>query len=262
MIIVVCGMQRSASTWSYNVCREVAHRAGLEIDPSSGQYGSEDMVEKVSEGVPRNTALLLRNHWLDPAMLDLIKRREVRAVYTVRDPRDVVASILYTFGNNFKNAVRDLERSLSIMEALKAGDSALVLRFPDIMSSPERMVSEIADYLGMPVSEDDARSITDALSREKLRQKSTSLSPEKQKVYNGFSYDSETLLLDNHIRLDRPADWQEHLSESQGRFLSWHWQDSLDWLGTPPREEEMGSWIAWPERLYYLARLRLWQQRD
>lgn len=261
MIIVVCGMQRSASTWSYNVCRDVARRAGLEIDPSSGQYGSEDMVAKVAEGVAPNAALLLRNHWLDPAMLDLIKRREVHAVYTVRDPRDVVASILETFGNNFKNAVRDLERSLTIMEALKAGDSALVLRFPDIMAAPERMVSAIADYLGLPIPDDDAQAIADALSRDKLRRKSTDLSPENQKIYNGFSYDSDTLLLDNHIRLERPADWKEHLSESQGRFLSWHWRDSLDWLGTPPRQGEMGSWTTWPERLYYLARLRLWEQR-
>ena len=260
MIVAMCGMQRSASTWSYNVCREILQRAGLKIDPSSGQYSPEDLAEKASEGAAPNTALLLRSHWPHPTMIDRLKKGEIRIVYTVRDPRDALASVMYTFENNFKNAVRDLERSLSFMDHLISNGGALLLRYPDIIRSPDRVISETADYLQTPITEDKIQYIAEKLSRDKLKKRAENLNPDKQKVFEGFSYDAETLLLNNHIRSENPSRWQEQLSRSQGRFLTWYWRNRLDWLGTPTTHSEMGSWFSWPGRLCYLGRLRLWEQ--
>ena len=91
VIVLIAGMPRSGSTFSFNVAREILSARG-----SVYQEASEDVVGVVgrSDGADH---VLVKNHNLDEPSLALARAGAMRIIMTVRRVEDAMASWFDTF---------------------------------------------------------------------------------------------------------------------------------------------------------------------
>jgi hypothetical protein len=261
MIVLLSGMPRSASTWSYNVCRELCALRGLAVAPASGLYRTGEVSAPLAVGAAPGSALLVKCHFPPRAARALVAEGRLKNLYTVRDPRDATASLMRTFGTGFRNSARQIERSLRLFEEWEQQKGSLILEYDQIMTAPGATISRIAEYLGLALAAEEAQVIGEALSRPRLRERVRSLDPGSLKSLGVSQHDPASLLTREHLPADHPAEWRRDLSRAQGRFLSWCWRAPLARLGMSPSSAQTGGILRWPERLYFLVRLRLWRQR-
>ncbi len=130
MIVLVCGMPRSASTWSYNVCRALAEAAGKRLHAASGLYEADQFPDPAGFAPAADEVLLLKCHHPPAPVLHAAVAGGGaidRIVFTVRDPRAAAASLTQTFGTSFKNAAREIQRSLLIWDLLRDRGAGLLL---------------------------------------------------------------------------------------------------------------------------------------
>jgi hypothetical protein len=258
VIVIVSGMPRSGSTWSYNVCRQILDQAGMPLDPATGLYGDGDEVDEiVARGPMPGAALLVKCHIPGRRTVAAMKAGRVRNIYTYRDPRDAVASLRRTFGTSFRNSVRVIHRWLRFVDDVAALEVSLGIDYRQIETAPERAVAAVAETLGVELRPDRAAAIAAALGRDEMRKRATAGSGETARLAS-IEHDTVTGLTRNHIPHDEQSDWRRNLSVSEGRFATWLWRRELRALGRPVDPRDYGGlWSMVPRTVRYV-RLRPW----
>ncbi len=92
-VVFTPGMQGSASTWVYNVCRELLLR---QYETVSVFY-CDSTAELSKELAHVEHAAVVKMHQPDQGIIAAIANGEAPAVITVRDPRDSVVSLMERF---------------------------------------------------------------------------------------------------------------------------------------------------------------------
>ena len=138
MIVVVGGMYRSGSTFSFNVVRELLARDGPVMTRAS---------DSLLPCPPENGAkhLILKSHAPDALCDDMIRLGAVRCVCTYRRPEDAVASWMHSFGH-------DLAATIELMRAwlawhARAARHCLNIGYDDIDRRPLRVILAIQRWL-------------------------------------------------------------------------------------------------------------------
>lgn len=258
MIVIVSGMPRSGSTWSYNVCRQILDQAGMPLDPATGLYGDGGEIDEVVERGPApGAALLVKCHIPGRRTVAAMKAGRLRNIYTYRDPRDAVASLRRTFGTSFKNAVRVMHRWLRFIDDVADLDGSLGIDYRQIETAPEGAITAIAETLGVELRPGRAAAIAAALGRDEMRKQATAGLGETARLAS-IEHDIVTGLTRNHIPHDEQSDWRRDLSASEGRFATWLWRRELRALGRPVDPRDYGGvWSAVTRAAFYV-RLRPW----
>ncbi|HVA39059.1 MAG TPA: hypothetical protein VNF49_00220 [Candidatus Binataceae bacterium] len=96
MIVFIGGMQRSGSTFSFNVVREILRRhGGVYQETTPHVLGA---VEQAVAKAPQAKHVIVKAHSIDEPSLAALRLGGIRAIRTVRRPED--ASILITTSVN------------------------------------------------------------------------------------------------------------------------------------------------------------------
>jgi hypothetical protein len=151
-------------------------------------------------------------------------------IQVVRDPRACVASLceLGWYDGHIPPMIELWERSLNGIEACRrklAADQLLEVRYEDLVSDPERIVRQVADFTGIAADESDVESML------------------------GYHEYDETRSERYHANLRRPIDpsrisgWTEALAEEEiafieeatrPRMLRWGYEPVTDGVSAPP----------------------------
>jgi hypothetical protein len=136
MIVFIAGMQRSGSTFSFNVVRELLERRGTIYQEP---FPSAVSVVERSNGASH---VLFKAHNADDVTLRLIELGAVKVVCTVRKPEDAIASWMETFGFHLDESIACMHDWLRMFVRLR--DHALVVRYEQIDRQPWRAALRIA----------------------------------------------------------------------------------------------------------------------
>jgi hypothetical protein len=165
-------------------------------------FDENPAVLKAATG-PRSSHLVVKSHVLDPSVHDLCCNGAVKAIYTWRNPYDVVASSLRMFQVSPKDAVDALRGALRVWAFHRRTSSAHIVAYESIMTQPQVAIAEIGNYLGLRTSTGDLLQIATELSFEnvkRLSQHVDELDPKRIIRRGGLTFDRETNLHQNHIR--------------------------------------------------------------
>jgi hypothetical protein len=200
MRYLIAGMNRSGSTWLYNVVRLLLVRAGAE-DLGAGWV--DDRGELL-----RHRTVVLKVHVFDPTLLV-----EPYVVLTShRDLRDVAASLARKF-----KLPATLEMTRFVFEQYErwAELARFDMRYEDMLIDPAKMVGRVADAIGLAVGAGEITTIADEVELSKTTIRADS---------RGF--DPKSLLHAGHITNGRPGSWTNEVSGELARqivatFGSW-----------------------------------------
>ncbi|MGE4483073.1 hypothetical protein [Acidocella sp.] len=99
-------MYASASTWLFNAARAVA----TELAPTT-LYRSIYLETLWHLSRLPTGQVIVKTHHLTPYLARFMEGNSARILISIRDPRDAVTSLMQHMGQNFPNALRQVERS-------------------------------------------------------------------------------------------------------------------------------------------------------
>jgi len=246
--IFITGMQRSGSTWCYNVVRELCKHHGL--GTMIGFVGEGEALDKVlrtttpDDDRPR----IIKFHTPTTLTLDMLQNGEAKAVYSQRDLRDVVVSLM-----DFNDAPFDyvlsqrLHKLVEHHQSWKQAPNTQGIEYRDILEQPQTGIRRISSWLGIDCSEQLVEKIALACSPEATRKRIEEINNRPaendsaihvQKVSETRYFDTDTLLHANHITSGKIGRYKNRINHEQIEALNLLLKDWLIEEGYEPNPDE------------------------
>ncbi|MGF1463148.1 MAG: sulfotransferase domain-containing protein [Maricaulaceae bacterium] len=226
--VFATGLNRSGSTWGYNVARLLlADACGAEAY-ECGYFGEGDAFEaELDQRVGERRRALMKFHIPSPLAVDLAEHDRARAIFTWRHPLAAIASLMEMFDTPFDDALEWVELGLTAGEIWAETDAVVFVAFDDLTRAPEREIARIAAGLGVSASGQTITRIAEATNFFNAKAHAERLKGRSDLIDAGESaYDPVTLLHVGHAREGAERDWRQTLSADQadrarGHLKTW-----------------------------------------
>jgi hypothetical protein len=236
------GIVRSGSTWAFNVCRELidvaAKRGGLKA--SSGFLSEADLEQWVANcaSLPANGAVVIKAHDIGAAAAAAVRSGMLRAVCTIRDPRDCVVSDVALNNGWLDASIRRVSANLANLAYHRAAGNTLFVRYEQMMANSQAQVERIADHLGVDLDPLTLGRIDAKTNLQAARATAAGLRhrrPEDVRWCDDRRVDPVTQLHENHIRTGRTGGWRDELLPDEQAYLTDVFYPWLAELGYEPQ---------------------------
>lgn len=229
MIVLCAGMQRSASTWQYDVVSRLVehHRCGRRL--GFFQTG-DDFAEFLRTHADLPAWAVVKTHRQHPFFAELLASGRAAAVYSYRDLRDVAFSLAHKCGCSFEEIVErrgGLHDCLADDHFWTAQPRTLVQRYEDAIADPAAGVAAIAGHLGIDLEPGEAAAVAEEYSLTantwrtvELKQRLLGAGVILDNPANAHHKDERTLLHWNHIREGNAGGWREQATPRQIALLA------------------------------------------
>jgi Sulfotransferase domain len=216
MIVLCNGMPRSASTWSFNVCRLLLK----DLRPDATLYGRyhENLAEVIDPLCGSYDHVVLKCHTLDQRGRELCRSGVARAIYTHRDPFDAIHSAMVMFRHTFDDALESIRRSLELYEFHRSTGEAHIVSYDAIVRKPQKAIADVAAYLDLDAAPEVIGRVAVETSVEAMKEIARQVGGERRGIRTPRSiYDPETQVHRDHIRDGRTGHARHYLSPDQLR---------------------------------------------
>ncbi len=233
--IFCAGMQRSGSTWSYNVARLLLYHHIGQNNLNAGYVGEGVSVDTaITNHTDIEKILLLKFHQHTSKSLLYASQRKARVIYTHRPPMNALASLTDFFKTPFEHAVKAIKQSLITMEKWISTNHVLLVSFDNLVNSPEQEIKRIADFLDIPAQESLITSVSKQTSYSEMKKNAEELKnhPEKLIKAGNSAYDPVTLLHVGHSPKGKSRDWKVQFSPEQQQYAFQHLSPWVDEQGS------------------------------
>lgn len=227
MLVLIAGMHRSGSTFSFNIAREALSTTG------SVHHDVANNLLPLLNSAPKAAHFLLKSHGLEEDTLRLVEFGAFKTVVTVRRPEDAIASFIETFGFTLDNSIAVVNGWMKYFERLRP--YSLVLPYELINEAPLEAAWKITSYLTPGLSRADSDAIAAQYNKADLKAKFDQLSQTDQDVSDiGFSYyDQKTFFHRRHISSVQDRSAIERIGEEAvlkiRHSLSQHIDENGNW---------------------------------
>ncbi len=252
MDVLCVGMYRACSTWQYEVAADLVeiHRAGSRLGYVTGdQYAALGA---------SNGWRVLKSHEGHPAFREALGSGRAVALYSIRDPRDVVFSMLHKRQLSFSAFLRQ-----GMIHQIVANDREwsrqpasrrITQRYEALIADPASGVEQIATFLDITILPDEVRRLASEYSLEANRRRALATAErlradgvDLDDPANATHCDDRSLLHWNHVRRGQNGGWRDQANPGERRRLALllnRWASENGYAS----DEEMTS-TSWIERI-------------
>jgi hypothetical protein len=234
-LLMTIGLYSSASTWLFNVVRELMI-AGQGEERVCATY-SETAQAVLENRRALGRFVVWKMHYGDPSWDVLADLARPTILLSVRDPRDAIFSLTTRFkGTRFDVAANAMSRCC--MRAIQCADAGHpVLRYEDGFFENESTLRALAAYLEAPVEDAVIASIFARYTPEAVKAFADNLDTLPPERLEGDPkidiYDTLTHIHRGHIGDRRAGKWMDRLNPQQQRDLTAHFALFLQRFGYP-----------------------------
>lgn len=228
------GMARACSTWQYGVAGALAER--FRSGQRLGVLVGEEFVAHDAANSPHSLGVL-KTHKPDGYLAEALAAGRAVGVYSYRDLRDVAFSLMHKFAESFESIVderRLIHQCLEHYEFWTAQPHMLRQRYEDLIVDPAKGVREIAQHMGLDLSDIEIRTIAAENTLESNRRRTTKVAEKLAREgldlndpRNAIKFDPKTLWHWNHLRDGRSGGWRTQATREQRAALA---RICGDWL--------------------------------
>lgn len=140
MIVIISGMQRSGSTFSFNVARELL----LENEGGVTAFASNSLLDVIENDSGENN-LIIKSHDPDESINAVLRKKGFPCICTIRKPEDAILSWMQTFGFSIESSVETYHRWLTWHRAMSS--NMLNIRYEEVDKYPILTIRKISQYL-------------------------------------------------------------------------------------------------------------------
>lgn len=193
MIVLISGMQRSGSTFSFNIARELLEARGSVYQEPA--YSLLPVIENSGD----TSHLIQKAHDTDQFTIRLLELGAVKSICTVRKPEDAIASWMTVFHFSLSDSIGHMEGWLDMYRRIRY--HSLIIPYRLIEQHPAHAAWEIAKYISPDASVEEVSIIVRKFSRRRVKAMTDILQLEGSGVKDiGFSYyDEKTFLHRRHV---------------------------------------------------------------
>lgn len=202
------GMYASASTWLFNVVRQVLQTAQQEKVQVAFVSGEEKALTLELPG----TIMLVKSHEIsrESYILEIAKHSR-KILITIRDPRDAVASLMQSHGHEFSKSLDLVEQSARLCMSFAKDRRAKLFIYETVFFEDPATVGIIAGHLGYQLDNTAIRAIYESLTRSEVEKHI-----QKMPKIPGILKSRETGDL-----LDTTTQWHSHHAGRSGEIGKW-----------------------------------------
>jgi len=224
-LIVLClGLQGSASTWTFNVVRDLLAASG---EPVLGfEATGLAAAESALGGAPAH--VVIRAHNVMPGLLALLGAAEARFVLTTRDPRDSVASLCTRLGAHTASWVMEVVRSLASIWTVQQRFGLEASAYESGFHANPEAGPLLAEHLGLSLDAEDARRIAARWSLDRVKALIASPAVRWQPGNRRFRFDPDSGFNEAHIGDGRVGKWVDNLPANEAFLVNRAFQDCCD----------------------------------
>jgi hypothetical protein len=205
-LVATIGLHGSASTWVFNVVRELMI-AALGETQVLAVYADE--VAQIPDAAGRH--LVIKSHHGSAGLDAWLATGRARIFLSVRDPRDACISMSQRFQAPLNHTVQWIANDCNRLARLAAQGHPL-LRYEDRFFENPASAERLAHALGLAVAPTVIEAIFARYRTEAVRsfaQGLADLPPERLTMVNTFMMDRVTQILGPHIGDARSGKWRE-----------------------------------------------------
>jgi hypothetical protein len=229
--VLCAGMYRACSTWQYEVVGHLVerHLKGRRLGYVCGEsYARLRRTDGVSGRAGSGPKRVLKSHEGARSFARALDSGQAIAVYSYRDLRDVVFSLIHKRGTSFRSLLREgmIHRLLANDRFWRTRPRVLMQRYEDLVADPVTGVVQLARHLGLGVARREAAEIAEAYSLasnrsriEALRRRLLRAGIDLNDPANLQICDPTTLLHWNHLRPGHPVSWRTEATAEQRGIL-------------------------------------------
>jgi hypothetical protein len=159
MIAFIASMQRSGSTFVFNIVRELLSGSGKAYAEPS---------RSIQEVLGRSAGadhVILKSHVPDDLLIGLARHGAIKVFSTYRRVEDAVASLMEVFGFNVENSIARIRAWFKMYRRIRV--CSLNIPYEVLRYRPEWIANKIRTHLGIATAADVA-AITRKYSRERV----------------------------------------------------------------------------------------------
>ena len=215
-VAATLGVYGSASTWVFNVLRElsIAHHGADRVHA----IFSDSTQSVLGDPRARDRHLVWKLHRADESWPVLAALSQARVVLTIRDPRDAIVSIMQRFGVGLAAACADVVVSLQrVAEGSAAGHPGL--RYEDGFFARPETIGALAGYFGWTVDDAAQARIFERYTTERVRefgmQLDTLPAGRLRRIGDWTCFDAVTQIHRRHIGDQRVGKWRQHFDAAE-----------------------------------------------
>lgn len=227
MYVICAGMYRACSTWQYEVIAHLleTHWNGVRL----GYLTGEKFTAFDDVWADRPGWCVLKSHEENPRFSATIAAGRALAVYSYRDIRDVVFSLMHKRRVTFETLLRQgmIHQVLVNDRYWRSRPGVLCQRYETLIADPIAGVEQLAAHLGMTLAQGEAAEVSGEYSFQANRQRMLKMGQRlKDKGVdlddpaNVQYYDCRTLLHWNHLREGRVGNWRDLATPRQRAILA------------------------------------------
>lgn len=234
--ILCSGLPRSGTRWVYNAVRKICGLQEERVLCASHIVTHEVFAMDV---IP---APIMIHDQQEPDIMALLLMRNGLAsvIFSLREPRESIASLMQARAMSFEDAVLRVGAALGVLAMTIEGGRAHLVAYEDIVDIPDRTISAIADYLDLPVNEQEAADIARMLDRRVMAAAfRPGLASPKAMVDSGLGELDERAAIPADLVRVAPKSSAELLSDENIAHIVKLWPNWLDedgWLKESIRE--------------------------
>ena len=202
------GMYASASTWLFNVVRQVLQVAQQEKVQVAFISGKE---KTLTLGGPEMLTLIKSHEINDDSRIVDVARHSKKIMITIRDPRDAVTSLMQAHGYDFDRALDFVERSARLCGSFAKDRRAKLYQYEAGFFEDIGTVRATAEYLGYGVEDATIQAIYGSLTRAEVEKHINKMPKMPGILRDAVSGDL----------LDTKTQWHSHHAGRNGEIGKW-----------------------------------------
>lgn len=211
MIVFIAGMQRSGSTFTFNIARDLLRARGRVHQEAPAEA---DMIQALDRSGGADH-VLIKAHAVTPETAALARHGALRTVCTVRRIEDAAASWIETFGWSEAETVEHLRAWLALYAQLR--NVALLVPYGEVDRRPWLAAWRIARFLDPRAGLGEALRIARRHAKAQVKRRVDALEKTSEGVEDiGFSYyDRGTFFHRRHVSSLRSRAGEERVPPGQ-----------------------------------------------
>jgi Sulfotransferase domain len=208
-LVATIGMHASASTWVFNVVRELLIAAVGDAQVLT--FYADELGQMPDEAARAGRHLVIKSHHGSEALDTWLAAAPARIILSMRDPRDACISMSQRFKSPLNHTVRWIANDCNRLLRL-APQGHLLLRYEDRFFDDRTAAERLASALGLRPAPDMIEAIFARYRTEAVRsfaQQVKHLPPARLTPVASFMMDRVTQILEPHIGDGRIGKWRD-----------------------------------------------------